>query len=75
VEPTAESAESGEYPISRPLFLYSSSEILREKPQVASFIRFFLNNVNNEILDVGYFPVSDARLQEAKEAWTAAVSE
>ncbi|MEW6242260.1 MAG: PstS family phosphate ABC transporter substrate-binding protein, partial [Chloroflexota bacterium] len=53
VEPNAETAESGEYPISRPLFLYSSTEILQEKPQVAAFIWFYLNNVNNEISDVG----------------------
>ena len=75
VEPNAETAESGEYPISRPLFLYSDAGILQEKPQVASFIWFFLNNVNNEITDVGYFPVSDAKLQEAIDAWKAAVGE
>lgn len=75
VEPTAETAESGEYPLSRPLFLYSDANILKEKPQVASFLWFFLNNVNNEIADVGYFPVSDAKLQEAKDAWSAAVIE
>ena len=73
VEPTAETAESGEYPLSRPLFLYSDAGILQEKPQVASFIWFFLNNVNNEISDVGYFPVSDAKLQEAKDALMAAL--
>jgi phosphate transport system substrate-binding protein len=75
VEPTAETAESGDYSLSRPLFLYSDATILREKPQVASFLWFFLNNVNNEIADVGYFPVSDAKLQEAKDAWSAAVVE
>ena len=73
IEPNAETAESGEYPISRPLFLYSSSEILQEKPQVASFIWFFLNNVNNEITDVGYFPISESKLQEAVDAWKAAI--
>ena len=75
VEPTAETAESGDYPLSRPLFLYSDANILKEKPQVASFLWFFLNNVNNEIADVGYFPVSDTKLQEAKDAWSAAVVE
>lgn len=73
VEPNAETAESGEYPISRPLFLYSSTEILQEKPQVAAFIWFYLNNVNNEISDVGYFPASDARLQEGIDAWKSAL--
>jgi phosphate transport system substrate-binding protein len=73
VEPTAETAESGEYPISRPLFIYSSSEILQEKPQVASFIWFYLNNVNAEILDVGYFPVSESKMQDNLDAWSAAL--
>jgi phosphate binding protein len=73
VEPTAETAESGEYPISRPLFLYTSEEILREKPQVASFILFYLENVGNEILDVGYFPVSEGKAQENLGTWNSAL--
>ena len=73
VAPTAETAESGEYPLSRPLFLYSDAKIMQEKPQVAAFIWFFLNNVNNEIGDVGYFPVSDAKLQEGIDAWNQAM--
>ena len=72
VEPTAESAESGEYPISRPLFIYSSSEIMQEKPQVAAFIYFYITNVVDEILDVGYFPVSDGKAQENLDAWHSA---
>ena len=73
IEPTAETAESGEYPLSRPLFIYSDANIMQEKPQVASFIWFFLNNVNNEISDVGYFPLSDAKLQEGIDAWKTAM--
>src|SRR6185369_2665846 len=38
VAPTAETAESGEYALARPLFLYSDANIMKEKPQVASFI-------------------------------------
>jgi phosphate transport system substrate-binding protein len=75
VAPTAETAESGEYPLARPLFLYSDANILKEKPQVASFIHFYLENVGNEILDVGYFPISDAKLQEGLDAWNVAVGE
>lgn len=75
VAPSAETAESGEYPISRPLFIYSSNEILKEKPQVAAFILFYLENVGNEILDVGYFPVSDAKLQEGLDAWHTVAGE
>lgn len=73
IEPNAETAESGEYPISRPLFIYSSTEIMQEKPQVSAFIYFYITNVADEILDVGYFPVSDAKAQENLDAWNSAL--
>jgi len=73
VAPTAETAESNTYPLARPLFIYSDAKIMQEKPQVAAFIWFYLNNVNDEIGDVGYFPVSDAKLQEGIDAWNAAL--
>jgi len=75
VAPTAQTAEDNSYPISRPLFIYSDAKIMQEKPQVAAFIYFYLANVNNEILDVGYFPASEESLQAAMDAWTAAVGQ
>ena len=75
IEPNAETAEAGEYPISRPLFIYSDATIMQEKPQVAAFILFYLENVGNEILDVGYFPVSDEKLQEGLDAWQTAAGQ
>jgi phosphate transport system substrate-binding protein len=72
VEPTAESAEDGSYPLARPLFIYSSANIMHEKPQVAAFINFYLSYVNEEIIDVGYFPASASALVAAKENWLAA---
>lgn len=73
VEPTAETAESGEYALARPLFIYSDAAIMQEKPQVAAFILFYLENVGNEILDVGYFPVSEGKAQENLDAWNSAL--
>ncbi|MBN2386450.1 MAG: PstS family phosphate ABC transporter substrate-binding protein [Anaerolineales bacterium] len=73
VAPTAETAESGEYPLARPLFIYSTAQIMQEKPQVAAFIYFYLTNVNYEIVDVGYFPASQEALEAAVDAWYAAV--
>ncbi|MBE7557008.1 MAG: PstS family phosphate ABC transporter substrate-binding protein [Anaerolineales bacterium] len=69
VEPTAETAESGEYPLARPLFIYSAANVMAEKPQVAAFINFYLSFVNEEVLDVGYFPASAAALDTAKNNW------
>jgi phosphate binding protein len=75
VEPSQATVDDGSYPISRPLFLYSDANILKEKPQVAAFIYFYISNVNNEIGDVGYFPAPEADLQAALDAWKAAVGQ
>jgi phosphate transport system substrate-binding protein len=75
VEPNAETAESGDYPLSRPLFIYSDASIMQAKPQVAAFIYFYLTSVNDEIVDVGYFPASEAALDQALANWQAAVGE
>ena len=75
IAPTAETAEDGSYPLARPLFIYSDASIMAEKPQVAAFINYFLTNVNDEIVEVGYFPASDTALNAAREAWLAAAGE
>jgi phosphate transport system substrate-binding protein len=73
IEPTEETAESNEYPLSRPLFIYSDAKIMKEKPQVAAFIAFYLTFVNEEVIDVGYFPASAAALKAAMQAWLDAM--
>jgi phosphate binding protein len=72
VEPTQETVDSNEYPLSRPLFHYTDATILQEKPQVAAYIYFFLTHVNDEIVDVGYFPANEAALSDAMDAWAGA---
>ena len=73
VAASAESVDEGEYPLARPLFVYSTADIMKEKPQVASFINFYLTYVNEEIVSVGYFPASSEAIDGAKQAWLDAV--
>lgn len=70
VEPNQENVDNGTYPLARPLFIYSDASIMTEKPQVAAFIYFYLSNVNDNIVDVGYFPAPAADLQGSMDAWT-----
>jgi len=72
VEPTGENVENGSYPLARPLFIYTTADIMQEKPQVAAFVNFYLAHVNEEVQDVGYFPASDAALSAAMQAWVEA---
>lgn len=67
VEPTQLTAESGTYPLSRPLFIYSSPAVIAEKPQVGEFINYYLTNVSanlgTEEGQIGYFPASARSLR------------
>jgi phosphate transport system substrate-binding protein len=67
VEPNETTAESGEYPIARPLFIYSAKSIMEKKPQVASFVSYYLTYVNDSIDAVGYFPASAEAIDGAKK--------
>jgi phosphate transport system substrate-binding protein len=73
VVPSAETVDNNKYPLSRPLFLYTSAKIMKDKPQVASFVNYYLSNVNAEIKKVGYFPASAAALDAAMKAWSEAM--
>jgi phosphate transport system substrate-binding protein len=72
VEANEESTEDGSYALARPLFIYSDAGIMAEKPQVNAFINFYLAYVNEEIVDVGYFPASETALIDAKNGWLEA---
>jgi len=76
VEASAESVEAtgdDAYPLARPLFIYSDAGIIAEKPHVGDFINYYLTNVNEIIVEVGYFPASDAALNSAKAALAEAL--
>jgi phosphate transport system substrate-binding protein len=75
VEPSQENVDNGTYPLARPLFVYSDAAILQEKPQVAAFINFYLSFVNDEVVDVGYFPAPAADLDAARQSWLDAAGQ
>lgn len=59
VEPSLAAVEGGTYPLARPLFIYSDAGILAAKPQVGSFINFYISNASEFAAAVSYFPVSE----------------
>jgi phosphate binding protein len=78
IEPNAATAESGEYPLSRPLFIYSDATIMAEKPQVAAFINYYLSSVEAQLGtnpgQIGYFPVNSDVLNLDRLEWLAATA-
>ncbi|MBW3556137.1 MAG: PstS family phosphate ABC transporter substrate-binding protein [Actinobacteria bacterium] len=53
VEPSDATVESGDYPLSRPLFIYVKKSALA-RPEVKEFVRFYLETTPEIITDVGY---------------------
>jgi phosphate transport system substrate-binding protein len=65
VEPTLETALDGTYaPLSRPLFIYTRESFLRDKPEVAGFVKFYIDNTNQLSEEVGYVPMPDGLLAD-----------
>ena len=74
VEPTFDNALTGTYaPLSRPLFIYTRANFLQERPEVAAFLQFFLENTPTLVPDVGYVTMPDDLLREQLGKFTAAL--
>jgi phosphate transport system substrate-binding protein len=71
VEPSVESAQSGDYkPLSRPLFMYVKKESLA-KPQVKAFLQYVLDNEQAIAESSQFVPLTDEQLQKAKSDLSA----
>ncbi|HSQ33581.1 MAG TPA: substrate-binding domain-containing protein, partial [Peptostreptococcaceae bacterium] len=61
VVPTQETIQDGTYkPLSRPLFLYVNEKSMNDKPEVKSFIEFYLGEGRAIVPEVGYVAIPDA---------------
>ncbi|MCS6845496.1 MAG: phosphate ABC transporter permease PstA [Caldilineales bacterium] len=69
VEPTAENAASGQYFLARPLYIYTSERLLRQRPEVAAFVDFFLQNAAEVAQEAGYITPGEQDLAEGRRLW------
>lgn len=72
VTPNLETAASGEYPITRPLYLYTSANVLQSNQAATVFVNYYLSHVNEEIEAVGYFPADWTTFTQAQIAYNSA---
>lgn len=73
VTPSDATVAANRYKFSRPLFIITTAKIMKDKPQAAAFVNYYLTNVNKVIKRVGYFPEPNAALDAARSAWLTAV--
>ena len=60
VEPSLEGAQSGNYPLARPLFTYGKMSAIQEKNHLQEFLEFYINEADEDYIaqDIGYVPSS-----------------
>lgn len=68
VEPSIENVQNDSYPGIRPLFIYGAASMMVEKPEVAAFLAYYLEHLDEVVSEVGYFPVESDTLQGGKQA-------
>ncbi len=70
VAPNPETIASGDYPISRPLFIYVNKAAAEEKPEVAAFVDFYLSAEGIVAVDdAGYVRLTDEELATWVANW------
>ena len=69
VEPNTQNIRSGDYPLSRPLFIYVSTQALEENRAVEPFVDFYLENLNAFVEQARYVTLPDGLAQEARKQW------
>lgn len=74
VLPTEVTINDGSYsPLSRPIFIYVS-KASTQKPHVDAFVNYYLNNASSLVTEVGYIPLPDNLLNEAKRKYQSRIT-
>jgi phosphate transport system substrate-binding protein len=75
VTPTDETIAGGDYPISRPLYLYVNAERTRTNPALAPFVDFYLSDEGiRAVGEVGYVGLAPDALDATRERWRSSVT-
>jgi len=70
VGPNPDTIASGEYPISRPLFIYVNKQKLKENPAAEAYVDFYLSDAGlASAEEVGYVPLDESAVEETRGSW------
>jgi phosphate transport system substrate-binding protein len=69
VKPNTHTIRSAEYPLSRPLFIYVSTQALKENKAVEPFVNFYLDNLDEYVEQAKYVTLPSSLEQESRKQW------
>jgi phosphate transport system substrate-binding protein len=74
VKPSDDAVRGGSYkPLSRPLYIYVKKSALA-RPEVAAFVKFYLDNAESLVKEVHYVPVTAEQAKKNQDALAAALA-
>ena len=73
VAPTPATIASGEYPLSRPLFIYVNPAKLADNPALEAYVDFFMTEVSlqDAVTEVGYVPLAATEMAATQNTWSS----
>ena len=76
VEPSLEGAQSGNYPLARPLFFYGNMSDIQEKDHLQAFLEYYINEADEDYIaeDIGYVPSSQDMVDDNLTALEEAIA-
>ncbi len=76
VAPGAETIASGEYPMSRPLFIYVNTDKMKANPAIKAFVDYYLSDTGiASVTEADYIALKSDELEKTRSAWTAAAGQ
>jgi phosphate transport system substrate-binding protein len=69
VKPNTQTIRSAEYPLSRPLFIYVSTQALKKNKAVELFVNFYLDNLDEYVEQAKYVTLPSSLEQESRKQW------
>jgi phosphate transport system substrate-binding protein len=71
VAPTTDTIASGNYPLSRYLYIYVNAAKAQANAAIPAFVDYYLGDGISAVTEVKYVPLADTDFQATKQVWTA----
>jgi phosphate transport system substrate-binding protein len=69
----AETIASGDYPMSRPLFIYVNTDKMKTNPAIKAFVDYYLSDAGiKSVTEADYIALKSDELERIRSAWKAA---
>jgi phosphate transport system substrate-binding protein len=71
--PNDKTVGSGGYKLTRNIYIVTAQSIMKERPQVKSFINYYLSNLQANVVETGYFPQPEKVAVEVRKTYLDAI--